>query len=139
MSALRAWSSALQIAFGSFAEVAMTSTPCWVSVLMKLTCEEALASVGPTSLYSPLISSTAFSPRRRRRSGHRAADGWSGSWTWVPSLWGRQRTPGSVGVDPRRARGSGGRRSPAWSSATDRGGDLGSHHGDDEQDTGDDV
>src|SRR5215212_7443591 len=62
MSAARAWSIALQIALGSLAEVAMTSTPCWVSVLMKLTWEEALASVGPTSLYSPSISPTAASP-----------------------------------------------------------------------------
>jgi hypothetical protein len=30
----RAWSSAEQIALGSFAEVTMTSAPCWVSVLM---------------------------------------------------------------------------------------------------------
>src|SRR5215218_6437433 len=62
MSAARAWSSALQMAFGSLAEVAITSTPCWVRVLMKLTCEEALPSVGPTWLYSPLNAWTAFSP-----------------------------------------------------------------------------
>lgn len=30
----RAWSSALQMAFGSLAEVRMTSVPCWLSVLM---------------------------------------------------------------------------------------------------------
>src|SRR6266545_6404140 len=50
----RAWLIAPQIAFGSFAEIAMTFEPCWVSVLMYDTWEDADASDGPTSLYLPL-------------------------------------------------------------------------------------
>jgi len=37
----RAWLIAPQIAFGSFAEIAMTFEPCWVSVLMYETWDDA--------------------------------------------------------------------------------------------------
>src|SRR5919112_2502116 len=49
-------------AFGSLAAIAITSCCCWISVLMYETCEEALASFGPTSLYSPLSSPSAALP-----------------------------------------------------------------------------
>ena len=34
---------------GVFAAMTMTFAPCCVSVLMKVTCDEALASSGPTT------------------------------------------------------------------------------------------
>src|SRR3954470_22437803 len=60
--AARAWFSDGQTAFGSFAAITMTSCCCWISVLMYETCDEAEASFGPTSLYSPLSSPTATLP-----------------------------------------------------------------------------
>src|SRR3954447_4501845 len=49
-------------AFGSLAEIAMASTFCEVRVLMYETCDDALASDGPTRLPSPPSVLTASSP-----------------------------------------------------------------------------
>src|SRR5436190_18798239 len=54
MPELIAFLSAGTTAFGSFAEIAIALTFCVVSVLMYDTCEEAVASDGPTRLnFSP--------------------------------------------------------------------------------------
>src|SRR3954453_15127086 len=62
MPAALAFSSAGTTAFGSFALITIASCFCVVSVLMYDTCDEALASDGPTRLYSPLTALTASSP-----------------------------------------------------------------------------
>src|SRR3954453_18549773 len=62
MPAALAFSSAGTTAFGSFALITIASCFCVVSVLMYDTCEDALASDGPTRLYSPLTALTASSP-----------------------------------------------------------------------------
>src|SRR6478736_3727251 len=62
MPASRASLRASQMASGSFAETTMPPTPCWVSVLMKLTWASGAASVGPTSAKVPPNSSTAALP-----------------------------------------------------------------------------
>src|SRR3954465_871643 len=62
MPAALAFSSAGTTALGSFALITIASCFCVVSVLMYDTCDEAVASDGPTRLYSPLTALTASSP-----------------------------------------------------------------------------
>src|SRR4051812_9678129 len=62
MPAALAFCSAGTTAFGSLAEMTIASCFCVVSVLMYDTCDEAVASDGPTRLYSPLRALTASSP-----------------------------------------------------------------------------
>src|SRR4051795_6366289 len=57
-----AFCSAGTTALGSLAEMTIASCFCVVSVLMYDTCDEAVASDGPTRLYSPLSALTASSP-----------------------------------------------------------------------------
>src|SRR6201991_4582133 len=62
MPAARAFCSAGTTAFGSLAEMTIASCFCVVSVLMYDTCDDAVASDGPTRLNSPLSALTASSP-----------------------------------------------------------------------------
>src|SRR3954454_24945670 len=57
-----AFCSAGTTALGSLAEMTIASCFCVVSVLMYDTCDEAVASDGPTRLNSPLSAVTASSP-----------------------------------------------------------------------------
>src|SRR4051794_13276865 len=58
----RAFLSAGTTAFGSLAEMTIAFWRCEVSVLMYDTCDEALASDGPTRLNTPFTELTASSP-----------------------------------------------------------------------------
>src|SRR4051794_17083407 len=62
MPAALAFSSAGTTAFGSLAEMTIASCFCVVSVLMYDTCEDAVASGGPTRLNSPPKAFVASSP-----------------------------------------------------------------------------
>src|SRR3954454_16751680 len=57
-----AFCSAGTTALGSLAEMTIASCFCVVSVLMYDTCDDAVASDGPTRLNSPLTALTASSP-----------------------------------------------------------------------------
>src|SRR3954462_2144619 len=62
MPCARALSSAGTTALGSLAEMTIASCFCVVSGLMYDTCDEAVASDGPTRLNVPLTALTASSP-----------------------------------------------------------------------------
>ncbi len=60
--ALRASSRASPMAVGSLAETTSAPARCWVAVLMKLTWESGVDSVGPTCDHLVPISFAAFLP-----------------------------------------------------------------------------